>query len=149
MLIALPFITGFRDLSTESLVYLSSEQALADLAFFIEAMQKEKNLPDGTKWIVHGGSYPGSLAAWMRMRYPHLVHGAMSASGPLLAKVDFKGETLKTLDCINCCSIPLCISCVLLYWTTFFSRILCSRQRRSGRVQPRLCKISPISIPTS
>lgn len=69
---------------------MSSEQALADLAYFIEAMNED--LPVGTKWIVHGGSYPGSLAAWMRMRYPHLVHGAMSASGPLLAKLDFKGN---------------------------------------------------------
>lgn len=76
------------DISTENLVYLTSEQALADLAYFIEAMSED--LPVGTKWIVHGGSYPGSLAAWMRMRYPHLVHGAMSASGPLLAKLDFE-----------------------------------------------------------
>lgn len=79
-----------QDTSTENLVYLSSEQALADLAYFIEAMNQEHKLPAGTKWIVHGGSYPGALAAWMRMRYPHLVHGAMSASGPLLAKLDFK-----------------------------------------------------------
>lgn len=79
-----------ENLSTENLIYLSSEQALADLAYFIEAMNKEHKLPAGTKWIVQGGSYPGSLAAWMRMRYPHLVHGAMSASGPLLAKLDFK-----------------------------------------------------------
>ncbi|KAK3914100.1 Putative serine protease, partial [Frankliniella fusca] len=79
-----------QDTRTENLVYLSSEQALADLAYFIEAMNQEHQLPTNTKWIVHGGSYPGSLAAWMRMRYPHLVHGAMSASGPLLAKLDFK-----------------------------------------------------------
>ncbi|CAH1101926.1 unnamed protein product [Psylliodes chrysocephalus] len=78
-----------EDISTENLVYLTSQQALADLAFFIEAMNEQYELSSDVKWIVFGGSYPGSLAAWMRQKYPHLVHGAMSASGPLLAKLDF------------------------------------------------------------
>ncbi|XP_046391148.1 putative serine protease K12H4.7 [Ischnura elegans] len=77
------------DSSVKNLVYLSSEQALADLANFIENMNNAKNLT-GSKWIVFGGSYPGSLAAWMRIKYPHLVHGAVSSSGPLLAKSNFK-----------------------------------------------------------
>lgn len=79
-----------EDLSTDNLKYLSSEQALADLAYFISVMNEKYKLPKETKWIVFGGSYPGCLAAWLRFKYPHLVHGAMSASGPLLAKVDFK-----------------------------------------------------------
>lgn len=75
----------------KSLAFLSSEQALADLASFIEAMGDK--LSQGTRWIVFGGSYPGSLAAWVRARYPHLVHAAMSASGPLLAISDFQGSS--------------------------------------------------------
>lgn len=47
---------------------------------------------DNQKWIVFGGSYPGSLAAWAREKFPELIHGAISSSGPLLAKVDFKGK---------------------------------------------------------
>lgn len=76
----------------KNLAFLSSEQALADLANFTRTMTVQYKLPAGTKWIAFGGSYPGSLAAWMRMKYPHLIHGAMSASGPLLAQIDFQRE---------------------------------------------------------
>ncbi|XP_076289250.1 putative serine protease K12H4.7 [Lasioglossum baleicum] len=78
------------DLSVKNLVYLSSEQALADLAYFIKSMNQNYSLGNDVKWIVFGGSYAGSLAAWMRAKYPHLVYGAVSASGPLLAKIDFQ-----------------------------------------------------------
>lgn len=47
-------------------------------------------IPADTKWIVFGGSYPGSLAAWSRAKYPHLIHGAVSTSAPLLAQLDFQ-----------------------------------------------------------
>nr|CAI5825945.1 unnamed protein product [Callosobruchus analis] len=77
------------NLSTENLQYLSSQQALADIAYFIEEMNVKYKLSPNVKWIAFGGSYPGSLAAWVRQKYPHLVYGAMSASGPLLAKINF------------------------------------------------------------
>uniref|UniRef100_A0A182MDR6 Serine protease K12H4.7 n=1 Tax=Anopheles culicifacies TaxID=139723 RepID=A0A182MDR6_9DIPT len=78
------------DLSTSNLAYLTSEQALADLAYFIVAMNEKYALrPQKNRWIAFGGSYPGSLAAWLREKYPSLVHGSISSSGPLLAKIDF------------------------------------------------------------
>lgn len=86
---------GFRDLSVKNLIYLTSEQALADLATFITKTKDELKLTG--KWIAFGGSYPGSLAAWLRMKYPHLVHGAVSSSGPLLAEVDFFGNSLSII----------------------------------------------------
>lgn len=73
-------------------MYLHSDLALADLAYFIQSINIDYKLPNGTKWIVFGGSYAGSLSAWMRVKYPHLVHGAVSTSGPLLAKIDFQGK---------------------------------------------------------
>lgn len=80
-----------KGVTTEELVHLSSENALADLAYFITEMKIQLNMSgDYTRWISFGGSYPGSLSAWLREKYPHLVHGAISSSGPLLAKVDFK-----------------------------------------------------------
>ena len=75
-------------MGVKNLVYLSSEQALADLAQFVSEMNVQHNLTQA-KWISFGGSYPGSLAAWFRLKYPHLVHGSVSTSGPLLAKIDF------------------------------------------------------------
>jgi len=77
-----------EDISTDNLRYLSSEQALADLAYFISSMNREYNLTNDNRWIAFGGSYPGSLAAWLREKYAHLEHGSISTSGPLLAKID-------------------------------------------------------------
>ncbi|KAK3872567.1 hypothetical protein Pcinc_022357 [Petrolisthes cinctipes] len=85
-----------KDASTENLLYLSSEQALADLATFTVAMKDKLGLDDN-KWVAFGGSYPGSLAAWYRLKYPHLVHAAVATSAPVLAQVNFK-EYLEVVD---------------------------------------------------
>lgn len=78
-----------EDASVGNLIYLSSEQALADLATFTMGMQETLGLKEN-KWIAFGGSYPGSLAAWYRMKYPHLVHGAVATSAPIVAQINFK-----------------------------------------------------------
>ena len=75
------------DLTVKNLKWLSSRQALADLAAFISQQRVEAGLAGA--WVALGGSYPGSLAAWLRLKYPHLVAGAVSSSGPLQAKADF------------------------------------------------------------
>ncbi|XP_066455073.1 putative serine protease K12H4.7 [Eleutherodactylus coqui] len=77
-----------EDMSVENLRYLSSQQALADLAHFQTVMTEKLGLGD-RKWIVFGGSYPGCLAAWYRKKYPHLVHAAVASSAPVVAALNF------------------------------------------------------------
>ncbi|XP_076453998.1 putative serine protease K12H4.7 [Babylonia areolata] len=76
------------DMSVDNLQYLNSEQALADLAQFITFAQNKYKLT-GSKWIAIGGSYSGALAGWFRMKYPHLVTGAIATSAPVFAKLNF------------------------------------------------------------
>lgn len=76
-------------LKLENLKFLSSQQALADLANFHLQMSKSYNLTDKNKWIAFGGSYAGALTAWFRIKYPHLVHAAVASSAPVRALVNF------------------------------------------------------------
>nr|XP_018897159.1 PREDICTED: putative serine protease K12H4.7 [Bemisia tabaci] len=98
------------DLSLDSLKYLSSEQALADLAHFIRKMNVIHGF-NNPKWIVFGGSYAGSLAAWLRYKYPHLVFAAVSSSGPLHAKADFP-EYLQTVTNSLVSVTPKCVDAI-------------------------------------
>ena len=86
------------------MVYLSSRQGLEDAANFISTMNAKYNL---TTWMTFGGSYPGSLSAWMRLRFPHLVAGSVSSSGPLFAKLDYF-EYLQVAD-IELKSVCVCM----------------------------------------
>ncbi|XP_048258304.1 putative serine protease K12H4.7 [Haliotis rufescens] len=70
------------DLSTANLRYLSIDQVLEDLASFIVATNKEHNFKD-IKWITFGASYGGLVSTWMRLKFPHLVTGAVAHSAPL------------------------------------------------------------------
>ena len=76
-----------QSLSWQNLKYLNSEQALKDLAYFMNAMKKNQNygITDKTPWITMGGSYPGALSAWFRYKYPHLTIGAIASSAVVLA----------------------------------------------------------------
>mmetsp|Transcript_8248 Transcript_8248/g.18591 ORF Transcript_8248/g.18591 Transcript_8248/m.18591 type:complete len:596 (-) Transcript_8248:134-1921(-) len=79
--------------TNQNLVYLSSRQAQADLAHFVSEREKDHSLPTvGTKktqWVTFGGSYPGMMAAWARLRFPHLITAAVSSSAPIQPKLDF------------------------------------------------------------
>ncbi len=54
------------DYTVESLKYLSSRQAQADLNLFRTFIAEKYAIPEQAKWVTFGGSYPGMMAAWAR-----------------------------------------------------------------------------------
>ncbi|ETV96322.1 hypothetical protein H310_10484 [Aphanomyces invadans] len=78
-----------RDLSTASLKFLSSEQALSDLVSFQDHLTAKRNLTKDSKWVAFGGSYPGMLAAWAKLKHGSRFAGSVASSGPILAKGDY------------------------------------------------------------
>ena len=81
-------IPGDGTLSTKNLALLSADQALADYAVFIDFIKSTYRCAD-SKVVTFGGSYSGSLSAWMRQKYPNLVDVGYSSSAPVLAQLDF------------------------------------------------------------
>uniref|UniRef100_A0A6N2M2P0 Serine carboxypeptidase S28 family protein n=1 Tax=Salix viminalis TaxID=40686 RepID=A0A6N2M2P0_SALVM len=88
--------------SAETLGYLNSQQALADFAILIRSL-KHNLSSEASPVVVFGGSYGGSelkipsqllmlngcskwpmLAAWFRLKYPHIAIGALASSAPIL-----------------------------------------------------------------
>jgi len=92
------------NMDTANLKYLTSEQALGDLARFIQYVSACGNegadtlsspaleLPASamkSKWVSFGGSYPGNLATWLKLKYPALVDGTVGSSAPVFAEYDY------------------------------------------------------------
>jgi len=78
----------FDEFTTENLAYLSSKQAIYDLAYFITYFS-ENYSNSSMGWFTVGCSYAGALSAWFRLKFPHLTKGSWSSSGVVNAVLDF------------------------------------------------------------
>ena len=72
--------------NSTNLRFMSTEQALADLAYFATHVSfpglTGKNLTaPGTPWFIVGGSYAGVISAFTKIQYPDIFWGALSSSG--------------------------------------------------------------------
>lgn len=105
--------TGKEGLPLDLLKYLSVDQSIEDIAYFIDNFPKLQpayfaqptllesqpllsiNAPkpnfrtNTTRWILAGCSYSGNLAAWTRQRYPNKVFAAFASSAPVRSALDF------------------------------------------------------------
>lgn len=95
------------DMSTDNLQYLSSQQALADLARVINHVKTTMDTTTSPVVTV-GGSYPGNMAAWFKLKYPQITVGSIASSAPLTAKTNFYEYMEVVGDAINYFSGPEC-----------------------------------------
>ncbi|GJJ09250.1 hypothetical protein Clacol_003472 [Clathrus columnatus] len=80
--------------STDSLRWLTNDQAFADSANFLQhvnlttstGIQGDFTAPK-RPYIYYGGSYAGARSAIMKVKYPELVFGAISSSGVSFATI--------------------------------------------------------------
>lgn len=90
------------DMSVDNMRYLSSRQAIGDVARFIaELLVPTYNLTAANRVVTFGGSYPGALSAWLRLRLPHAIYAAFSTSSPVQAQLDFVGYCQVVASSVN------------------------------------------------
>jgi hypothetical protein len=83
-----------EDLSTENLRFLTTDQALADMAYFAknvvyEGLEHLDLTAPKNAYIAYGGSYAGAFVAFLRKVYPDVYWGAISSSGVTEAIWDY------------------------------------------------------------
>lgn len=83
-----------EELTPESIRFLTTDQALADYAYFARNVQfpglEHLNLTAGkAPWLAYGGSYAGAFVAFLRKLYPDVYYGAVSSSGVTQAVTDY------------------------------------------------------------
>ena len=81
----MPF--GKKSLDKGNNIYLTVDNTLMDYVELIKYLKVAYGAEDKAV-IAFGGSYGGMLAAWMRMKHPHVIQGALASSAPIFY---FKG----------------------------------------------------------
>ena len=78
------------DLATENLRFLTTQQALADAAYFaqnvvFEGFEDKKLTAPNTPYIAYGGSYAGAFTAFLRVQYPDVYFGMVASLNCVLS----------------------------------------------------------------
>ncbi|KAL2136153.1 hypothetical protein VTI74DRAFT_5206 [Chaetomium olivicolor] len=82
------------DFSTENLRFLTTDQAIADMAYFaqhvkFEGLEHLDLTSAKNPYIAYGGSYAGAFVAFLRKLYPDVYWGAIASSGVPEAIYDY------------------------------------------------------------
>lgn len=75
--------TALNSSSIDKFAQFTADQALADFAELITFLKSSYPRAAFSKVVAFGGSYGGMLAAWFRIKYPHIVDGSIAASAPV------------------------------------------------------------------
>jgi pimeloyl-ACP methyl ester carboxylesterase len=86
------FLRNFRNLSTDNLQYMTMEQTVADLVYFIAFIRDLYNVLPTTRVILFGKEIGASIAAWTIQQHPHMVNGVLASSAAMQSSVDNAGE---------------------------------------------------------
>ncbi|CAG2195723.1 PRCP [Mytilus edulis] len=131
---------SFKD--PTKLQYLTSEQALADFAVFIDYLRSDWYPGQKVPVIAFGGSYGGMLSAWFRMKYPHSIQGALAASAPIWQFTDLVdcGAFLKTVTNTFKHHNPTCADNIRNSWMTINKVATTETGRKTIGDTFKLCK---------
>ena len=78
---SLPFRDSF---APDHIKYLTVDQTMMDYVKLLQKIKASNANYAKSPVIAFGGSYGGMLAAWIRMKYPHMIQGALASSAPIM-----------------------------------------------------------------
>ena len=101
-----------EDLSTKNLRFLSSDQAMADMAYFSKHVtfpghESQNITATATPWIWYGGSYAGGLVSIYRKAYPDVAFGSVASSSVTAPVSDYWQyyEAIRKYAPVNCTDV--------------------------------------------
>ncbi|XP_068083168.1 lysosomal Pro-X carboxypeptidase isoform X3 [Anabrus simplex] len=102
--------------SLRFLGYLTVEQTLKDFANLIIHLRSSSSLLSNSPVITMGFGYSGALAAWMKVRYPHLVLGAVASSAPVVQQSTACNEFPRRVSAVFNATSPACAAAISRSW---------------------------------